>query len=803
MDIRLTVRHLVSTPGYTTATVLTLALAIGATSAIFSAVHAVLLKPLPIREPDDLVICWTTDPARNQAVGELSYRNFRDWQTASRSFTDLAALGSSAWPAVLERRGEPARLSLVAVTSSFFETLGAPPLVGRTFRPDDEQPNAPRVAVLSHATWVRRFGADPAVVGAVVQLGAPHTIVGVMPRGFDFPRSTDYWTPVVPILAEASDHWGNALFQNVGVLFVIGRLRDGVTLAMAADELDRIARAQGQAGVPQFGTAAVVTPFLDYLLGPVRRALWWLFAAVGVLLLIACANVSGLMLTRVTLRQREHAIRQALGATRARIGRLWAGETMLLVLAGGGAGLAAARWIAAGIVTLAPEDVPRLAEISINPRVAVFTLMVMAATVLLCGAGPVLQASASSLADTLKDSAHGGARSHRARSVLVTLQIALAVVLLVAAALIVRSFVNLRQIELGFDPAGVLSMKVEPRSGKLSPNVWLHELLARVEKFSEVEAAGAVYLRPLALGPIGENILVLLEGQTAAAGRANPTLNYQIATPRYFRAMRIALRRGRLFDARDDERSRRAALVGESTARRLWPGQDPIGKRILMPSFTPGTADIWRTVVGVVGDVRYRGLNEVQYDIYDAALQAPQTASDLVIRTSGDPLAIAAAVQREARRLDPHVLVDSITTMEAIVARALASWRFSSWLFTLFATLAFALATVGLFSLVSLDAAQRSRELALRVALGARPRDILRRVLLSAGSRVVTGTSLGILAALACARWMRALLFGIDPLDPLTYVAVLALLTLVVGFASYLPARRAARVDPIVLLRRE
>lgn len=804
-ELRHTCRQLLSAPGYTAATVITLALAIGATSAIFSAVHGVLLRPLPIHNPGELVICWATDPARNQAVVELSHRNVRDWAEQSRSFVQTAAMGSSAWPAVLEGRGEPARLSSVGVSASFFDTLGVPPLHGRVFRAEDEQPNAPRVVVLSHGTWVRRFGADPAVVGTVVRLGAPHTVVGVMPDGFDFPRGTDYWTPVVPILFDASAQWGDGTLQNVGVLFAVGRLREGVTRAMAIEDLDRIAAAQDAAGIPRFGTAVVVTPFLEYLLGPVRQALWWLFGAVGMLLLIACANVSGLLLTRVTVRQREHVIRVALGATRMQIGRLWALETFVLVLAGGLAGFALAGWIAGGIASLAPEDVPRLGEVSIDARAAAFTVLVMAFTAFLCGAGPVLQAGGLAVSDSLKDAAYGAGRPLRARSALVTVQIALAVVLLVAAGLILRSFVQLRQIDVGFDPSNVLVMTVDPRDAKPSLNRWLHDLLERVAQMRGVESAGAVYLRPLSLGPIGQGTWVLLEGQTAVPGvdLGNPILNYQVATPGYFRAMRIPLKQGRLFDVHDDERSPRVALVSEGTARRLWPGEDPIGKRVLMPAFAPNVADSWRTVVGVVGDVRYRGLNEVQFDIYDAALQAASPARDLAIRASGDPLALAAAVQAEARRLHPDVIVDSITTMDAIASRALAPWRFSSWLFALFATLAFALAAVGLFSLVSLEATQRAREFAVRVALGARPRDILSRVMLSAAGRVLKGMGVGLAAALLGAQWLRTLLFGVGPLDAATYVGVLALVISVVALASYLPARRATRIDPLVLLKRE
>ncbi len=808
-DVRLALRHLLKVPGYTFAVVVILALTIGANSAMFSAVHAVLLRPMPIRQPGNLVVCWESDPSRNLAVVELSYRNFQDWAAHSQSFTQTAAIGSSTWPAVMDTSNESARVSSAGVSASFFDTLGVLPEVGRGFRPEDDAVKAPRVVVLSHGMWVRRFGADPRAVGTTIQLDKPHTIVGVMPDGFDFPRGTDFWTPVVPILADSAAGWRTDTLENVGVLFVVGRLREGVTPRMATDELGRLAgELQRDGGAHRFGAAVVVTPLLDYLLGPVRQALWALFAAVGVLLLIGCANVSGLMLTRVSLKRREHAVRLALGATGRTLGRQWALEALILAIAGGISGLIASQWMVKAIVALAPDDVPRLSNVSINLPVAAFTFAAMLATAVLCGAGPMRHAATANLLDALNDAARStpGRQSHRARSFLLILQIGLTVVLLVAAGLVVRSFVNLRNIDLGFAPSNVLTMNVGPRGPKLSTNQWIHTLVGRVEALPDVEVAGAVYLRPLALGPIGQETGVLLEGQakTPDAARQNPTLNYQVATPGYFAAMRIQLKAGRLFNAQDRAGSPRVVLVGETTARRLWPGQDPIGTRVLMPTFaSEGPESDWRTVVGVVADVRYRGIDDVRLDVYDAALQSPMAATDLVVRTSGDPRRVAGAVQAEARRLDPRVVVDRLTTMEAIVSRAVAPWRFSVWMFTLFAATAFMLATVGLFSAVCLDAAQRRHEFAIRLALGAQRADVLRSVLLVAAWRVLAGIAVGVLIAIAGTRGIRSVLFGVGALDAPTYGAVIALVLAVVAVASYLPARRAADIHPLALLRRE
>ena len=552
-----------------------------------------------------------------------------------------------------------------------------------------------------------------------------------------------------------------------------------MTAAAARDELDAIsARIEREGGSRRFAPDVVITSFLDYSLGPVRRALWALFGAVGVLLLIGCANVSGLMLTRAAVRRRDHAIRLALGATPAVIGRLWIVETGLLCVAGGVLGILSARWMAQAMIAVAPENLPRLASVAIDVPVAVFTCAVVAIATLVCGAGPLRHALASGPLDGLNDSNRATAtrKAQRSRSALVALEIGLAIALMIAAGLVVRSFVNLRQIRLGFEPSGVLTMTVSPRTARPG-NEWVAELLPRVAALPGVEAAGAIYLRPLALGPIGQETSFALEGQpdSPETERQNPALNYQVATPGYFTAMRIELKRGRLFTDDDRGQSPRVALVGESAARRLWPGQDAVGKRLLLPTFERGTGRrAWRQVVGVVADVRYRGVDDVRLDVYDPASQSPLEAGDLVVRTGSDPLRSVAAVQAAARALDPRVLISGVTTMDAIVERALAPWRFSVWVFGLFAALAVALAAGGLFSIVSLDVGRRRRELAVRVALGAQRGDILRSVLLPAVQRLLAGATFGVLVAAAASGALRGMLFDVEPLDAGTYVTVIS-----------------------------
>jgi putative ABC transport system permease protein len=806
-SLRYGARRLRQSPGYVATAVLTFAVAIGANSAIFSAVNAVLLRPLPVEAPDTLAVVWQTDEG-GQAVVELTYRHLREWTGSGSTFVRAAVMGSHNWSAVLQGPGEPSRIWFNGVSADFFDTLGVRPLLGRGLRPDDDVPNAPRVAVLNHDTWLRRFGATPDVVGTTMLLdGNAVEIVGVMPPGLDVPHGAEFWTPIVPFLVSGTPP-DMSVLDTLGVFYVLGRVREGVDAAALRRDLNALeARLDADTpGRPKWGATAVVTPFIDHVYGTVRPALRVLWAAVLVLLLVACANISGLMLTRISRRRHEDGIRLALGATPAAIARMWLVEVVLLATAGGVLGLAVARWLIRAIVTLAPDDVPRLADIAIDTSMALFTFAVVLVVGLVTAAFPLRFAGRTSLSEAVARARSTAGRGPlRMQSTLLVIQIAMAVVLLVGAALVVRSFIALRQIDLGFAPQGVLSVTVQPGATQRTPNIWLQEFLAQVRALPGVETAGAVYLRPLMLGPIGWAVPVVLEGQspTRAVLDASPTLNYQVATPGYFEAMRIPLRAGRLFSDHDTGHVPRVAIVSESTARRLWPGQNPLGRRLLIPHFSEDRETGWRTVVGVVSDVRYRGLHEVQLDVYDPALQASLPADNIVIRASTDPLAFAAPVRALARQLDPTAIVDSVTTMETVVARAEAPWRLTMWLFVLFAALAFGLAALGLFSVVALDVAHRGREFAIRMALGESRRGILRGVLSRAGWRVLAGLTLGFATAVGASRGIRALLFGVAPLDGLTYAMVLALVVIAVAAAAYVPARRAAAADPQTLLRHE
>jgi putative ABC transport system permease protein len=805
-DLRHAARRLWQSPGYTATVLVTFALALGANSAIFSAVNTALLRPMPVRAPDDLAVAWQTDEG-GQAVVELTYRHLREWTAAGNAFTSAAVMGSHNWSAVLEQHGEPSRLWFNGVSAAFFDTLGVQPVLGRGLRAEDDVPNAAPVAVLNHGAWIRRFGGDPSIVGRTMTLdGQPVEIVGVMPEGLDFPRGAEFWIPVVPMLSGGQQQ-GPSILDTVGVFYVIGRMRpdlDAQRLQAALDDIERnLDRAD--AGRLKWGARAVAVPFLDHVFGRVRPALRVLWAAVCVLLFIACANVSGLMLTRVSRRQHEDAIRFALGASRASLGRLWIMEILILAAAGGAAGLALAQWIAAAIVALAPDDLPRIGELAIDSTVVLFTLAAVLATALITGSVPLRHIGTSDLLPALEgERTTSTRRTIRTRSTLLIAQIALSIVLLVAAGLVLRSFVALRQIDLGFTPERVLSLEVQPRGIPGSANEWLDAYLTRVRALPGVEAAGAVYLRPLMLGPIGQGITVLLEGQpdTREAIEANPVLNYQMASSGYFETLGIPLRAGRFFTRQDSRGQPRVAIVSESAARRLWPGQDPVGRRLSMSTFTPGErSKAWRTVVGVVADVRYRGLDEVQLDVYDPALQMVNAADNVVIRTSGDPLALAGNVRAIARQMDPQAIVAGVTTLDAVVGRAEAPWRLTMWMFVLFAAFAFGLAALGLFGLVALDVSHRRREFAIRIALGAPRGAVLREVLVRAAWRVAAGLALGFGGALAASRLVKSVLFGIGPGDLVTYGIVLIVVVIAVSVAAYLPARTASRTQPQALLR--
>ena len=810
-DLRHSLRFVYRSPALTLAAVCTLAMAIGANTAVFSVVDKVLVRPLPIDDPDRVVVMWSREPASSGGIGEFSYVAFRSWQAETRAFDTLAAIGSVNWSLVL-REGDPVTLPVAAVSASFFPLMGTPAALGRTLQLRDDERGGQRVAVMSHRAWVRRFGADTAIVGRALRFDdGVYTIVGVMPDGFDYPRGAELWVPLVPAIAGAGADGGVDLLSDpgIGFLFVLGRIRPGVTIAAARDELSAtLARGGGTLFRP--GEVAVVTPLAEHIFGTTRPALIALAAGVALVLLIGCANVAVLLLARAVRRSRETAIRLAIGAKKWHIVRQSLADALLLSVLGAAGGLALAYWSTDVLVAIAPADVPRLDAVRFDARTLVFACMACLVTTVLIGLAPGLQSAQRQLTDV---AGHAGSRvtRSRVRSAFVIAQVALALVVLVCGGLVVRSFVNLLRVDMGFEPVDVLTLDVTvPDVPADRYNRFYTELLARVDAMPAVDAAGAIFLRPLAFTAIGSDVTILIEGQrTDVESRdsgQNPTVNFQSVTPGYFDAAGIRVLRGRSFSERDVDAAPLAVIVSAGLAQRLWPGRDPIGRRIL-PRDTP--ADVqgrqrWSTVIGVVEDVRYRGITDPRFDLYVPYLQRPTAlVKHLMVRTSGEPLSLVDAIRAEAREIEPGVLIENITTMDHLVDRAMSPWRFGASMLSLLGLLALALASTGVYATVSQSVADRTHEMGVRVAVGARPRQIAGLVL-GDGLRVAAaGIAVGLGVAIAAGRVLTSLLYEVHPGDPLTLAAMAALFTVVSIVALAFPTWRATRVDPMLALREQ
>jgi putative ABC transport system permease protein len=818
-DLRAAVRGLKRGGWLPGVVILTLAVAIGAVTAIYSIAHAVLLRPLPLGDPDRVVILWGRDEPRSQSVVEVSFSDLRAWRAGQKSLAAIELFGSVTWGELrVTAPGEPFGAARNVVTAGFFDIFRTPPLLGRTFRPEDDVPGARKTVVLSGDLWRRRFSSDPAVIGRVLTVGegrdaTAFEVIGVMPPDFRIPAGADVWIPFGALADPTKDKPGD--FDGVRAMYAVARLGDSATIQGAVAELSVIARNEEiKQGHQDSGMVVVATPVEKHLLGSARPALLAIAGAAAMLLLIACANAAGLLLIHSAPRRREVAVRLALGARRWQVVRQRLYESLLLALIASALGVALAYLSFDAIVGLAPIEVPRLVDAAIDARALLFALAVAVATAVVMALVPAWQHSTGNVLAALQQRSQVGATTParaRARQALVVAQIAAAVVLLTAAGLFARSFVALVQLDLGFDPDNVLTFHVSaPDAGaatRAARFALVDSVIDRARQIPGVVAAGAVYQRPFAHGAIGMDTNVIVEGQPLSSESAsrNPILNWEAATPEYFRVMDIRLVRGRLLNDRDTENAPPVVVVSEALAIRLWPGQDAIGKRILAYG-APGVDEkrpVWQTVVGVVESARYREIETPRFDLYLPYRQAPNYVQHFTLRVTGEPTAVVPQLRAAVAAIAPGVTVEGISTMNQIVGTVLAPWRFSAIVVSGFSLIALAFAAVGLAALIAYAVTQRTREIGVRMALGARPRDVVALLVREGSGMALAGLGGGLLTAWLLRHVVANMLFAVAPDDAATFGAVPVLLAAVALVAAYIPARRAARVDPAVALRSE
>ncbi|HEX3554071.1 MAG TPA: ABC transporter permease [Thermoanaerobaculia bacterium] len=816
-DLRFALRTLARRPAFTAVAVLTLALGIGANTALFTVVDGVLLGRLPFREPERLVVAWCSNPELAHAAGlpdklPIAPGMFYDWQRQGRSFASLAMFTSERTG--LTGQGEPELLGAVAVSGEFFRVLGAAAQAGRTLLPGDDEQGKVTTAVLSHKLWQRRFGGDSRVIGRTVILDRqPVTVVGVMPPGFAFPRGAempsgfgfpaepDVWIPLSLSPKERQDR-DNHSFAG------IGRLRPGVSFAAARAEMATISTRLELANALDKGWRARLLPLREQLVGDVRPALLILFGAVGVVLLIACVNVANLLLAQAASRQKEVAIRTALGAARGRMARQLLTESLALALAGGALGVLGAWWTLRAFAAWLPPSLVLPTGWTLNLPVLLFTLGLTLLAGVVAGLAPTLHTTRPDLAGTLRDGTRAGAGTaggRRTRSGLVIAETALAVLLVVGAGLLVRSFLRLTAVDPGFRPHGVLALDLLLPESKYDSAARLtgffDSVIERLRALPGVAAVGGVSSLPLRGD---ENIVfVFVEGRPLPEPGKEPLADRRSATPGYFPALGIPLLQGRLFDQRDAAKAPPVALIDEVMARAYWPGADPLGKRFNLRR--PGQGEpSWITVIGVVRNVRHSGLRiDARPQFYLPLTQSPRSALSLVVRTKGDPKDLFGDVRRAVYATDPDQPIEKLATMEQVISQSVAGQRFNMVLLGAFAALALALAAVGIYGITSYSVAQRTREMGLRMALGAQASTVLWMVLKEAGALAAVGLAAGLALALGATRVMASLLFGVPATDPATFAAVALALGAVALAAAWLPGRRATRVDPMVALRAE
>jgi predicted permease len=816
-DLRYAFRAFAKSPGFTLAAILSLAIGIGANTAIFSIMSALLLRPLPYQDSDRLVIMWNTSPGLGITRDWFSTAQYFDIKNNHHGFEQVAiAIGGSY---NLTGDGDPERVGVTRVSHELLPMLGAKAYLGRLFTPEDDKTGSPNVAILTYGMWARRYGADPKMVGRQIIINSHlYQVVGVLPRTFTLPREvlptlegTDQSDVLIPMryAPNPAEDRGHEDYN------ILGKLRPGVSLEQVRADMDtitaRLRQAHPEVYPPNGKLTFMVLPLLEQVVGNVRHTLWLLLAAVGCVLLIAGANVANLMLSRALARQREIAVRTAVGATATRIIRQLLTESVLLAVCGGILGVIFALVSVHWTRILGPRSVPRLSDVGIRADALLFTLLISVASGILFGLAPALRVARVNLLSTLKDSERGSAgasamwgRGNNLRRLLVIAELATSVVVLIVAGLLLRSFARLQQVAPGFNPSNVLTLELTMSGDKYKdPQVvrsTYHQLWEGLERLPGAVSAGGVSSLPLsemyAWGPIN------VEGHVLPPGEKFVNADERIVSGHYFETMQIPLLKGRLFNDQDTADKPRVLLVDEYMAQQLWPNEDPLGKRISISDLAAKPE--WATVIGVVGRIKQYALDtDSRMALYMPEDQFIGRAMNIVLRTSTDPASMASAVNHELHELDRDLPTYRVITMDQRIAESLSRRRFTTILLTLFASLALALAAVGIYGVMAYLVSQGTRELGIRMALGATQPAILRLVIRQGLVLALCGVGLGLIAAVAFARLASGLLFGVRSTDPLTFGAIAVLLTAVALLASYIPARRAARIDPMISLRCE
>lgn len=798
-DIRFGFRSIIKRPAFSLVAIVTLALGIGANSAIFSVVNGVLWRPLPYAKPQQLVMAWTNHQARGGPAQEwFSPPDVDEWRAQNQVFSHFSAYND--WVPTLTGRDEPESLVGAAVSYDMFSLLGVAPVRGRAFVAEEDQPNAPNLVMVSNDLWRTRFNSDPNIIGKSILLNQDnYQVIGVMPAGFRFPVIPDaqVWRTLRPGLNPSCQ-------RGCIVLRAIARLKEGVTFEQAFADVNTIAsRLANQYPDTNSKVGATLVPFHEQLVGNIKRPLLLLLGAVGFVLLIACANVANLMLARAATREREMALRSALGASRGRVIRQLLTESALLSGAGGALGLALASWLPRLLVSLSPPGTPGIDQIGIDLYVLGFTILVAAFTGVVFGLAPALQMSKIDLNRSLKDTGKGtpgGMRGGRLRNALVIAEMALALLLLIGSGLLMKSFVLLQHVDPGFNPEHVVTLRtiLNRTPYPNTPQVvnFYAQLLDRVKALPGVESAATISTLPLS----GNNtdIDFLIEGRPAPPPNQEPVAWFSVISPDYFQTMQLRLIKGRPFSESDNEKAPLVAVISETTAKRYWPNEDPLGKRI------GRGPDKWREIVGIVRDVKHFGLAaDAPATMYLPMRQAPARGMNLVARTSGDPLSIAPALRQQVWAGDRNLAIANLGTMKDLIAASITQQRFILTLLACFAGLALLLAAVGIYGVMSYAVTQRTHEIGIRMALGARVGDVLRLVFRQGLVLTLIGIAIGMALAFALTRLMSSLLFGVTPTDAVTFAAVAGGLVLVALVACLVPARRATKVDPLIALRYE